>query len=104
MEHDPASLRYVIRVDGELAGHTACRNRASQRVFHHTETDDRFADRGLVVTLVTAALADVPGSGFRIVPVGPYWAEYVKKHAEEVAEVADPVDSEAPSRIREQPD
>ncbi|MGP3775886.1 GNAT family N-acetyltransferase [Streptomyces sp. SDT5-1] len=100
VEHRPDEQRYIIAVDGELAGLTEYRDRGDQRVFFHTEVDERFAGRGLAGTLVTEALADVRNSGKRVVPVCPYWAKYVKKREEETADVVDAVTPEITTWLR----
>ncbi|WP_328630884.1 GNAT family N-acetyltransferase [Streptomyces sp. NBC_00356] len=100
VEHRPDEQRYVITVDGEQAGLTEYRDRDEQRVFFHTEVDDRFAGQGLASTLVTEALADVRAAGKRVVPICPYWAKYVKKREEETADVVDPVTPEIVTWLR----
>ncbi|WP_262697853.1 MULTISPECIES: GNAT family N-acetyltransferase [Streptomyces] len=90
VERMDARHRYEILVDGERAGLTAYRDRGEQRVFHHTEVDDAFAGQGLAALLVQRALADVRGSGKRIVPVCSYVAKFVEKHGE-FADITDPV-------------
>ncbi|MGW0881856.1 GNAT family N-acetyltransferase [Streptomyces sp. NPDC002671] len=85
--------RYEILVDGKRAGLTAYRDRGDQRVFYHTEVDDAFAGQGLASILVREALTDVRDSGKRIVPVCPYVAKFLKKHAE-FADITDPVTPE----------
>ncbi|MFF3494375.1 GNAT family N-acetyltransferase [Streptomyces sp. NPDC002795] len=100
VEHRPDEQRYVITVDREQAGFTEYRDRDEQRVFFHTEVDDRFAGQGLASILVTEALADVRADGKRVVPVCPYWAKYVKKREEETADVVDPVRPEVLAWLR----
>lgn len=85
--------RYDITVDGELAGFTAFVDRGAQRIFPHTELDDRFAGRGLSSLLVREALADTRTSGQRVVPVCPLVARYISKH-DDVADLVDPVTPE----------
>lgn len=92
-EHVDAQHRYEIAVDGRRAGLTAYRDRGDQRIFHHTEVDDAFAGQGLAAKLVAYALADVRVSGKRIVPVCPYVAKFLKRHAE-FADLVDPVTPE----------
>ncbi|MFE9650728.1 GNAT family N-acetyltransferase [Streptomyces sp. NPDC006365] len=82
--------RYEILVDGRRAGLTAYRDRGEQRVFFHTEIDDAFAGQGLAARLVQQALVDVRESGKRIVPVCPYVAKFLQRHAE-FADITDPV-------------
>jgi predicted GNAT family acetyltransferase len=81
---------YEIVVDGERAGLTAYRDRGGQRVFRHTEIDDAHSGRGLASHLVRRALADTRDAGLRIVPVCPYVAQWLKRHAE-FGDVTDPV-------------
>ncbi|MER5227995.1 GNAT family N-acetyltransferase [Streptomyces flaveus] len=90
VERVDAHHRYEILVDGRRAGLTAYRDRGEQRVFFHTEIDDAFAGQGLGAQLVQQALVDVRESGKRIVPVCPYVAKFLKRHAE-FADIADPV-------------
>ncbi|WP_225102696.1 GNAT family N-acetyltransferase [Streptomyces sp. CoH27] len=85
--------RYEILVDGKSAGLTAYRDHDDQRVFYHTEIDDAFAGQGLASILVQQALTDVRALGKRIVPVCPYVAKFLKKHAE-FADIADCVTPE----------
>jgi predicted GNAT family acetyltransferase len=47
-----ADVKYTIAVDGETVGFTAFADRDNQRVFYHTEIDDRFGGRGLANILV----------------------------------------------------
>ncbi|MFC4469921.1 GNAT family N-acetyltransferase [Streptomyces xiangluensis] len=90
VERVDARHLYEILVDGRPAGVTAYRDRGEQRVFFHTEIDDAFAGQGLAAQLVQQALVDVRESGKRIVPVCPYVAKFLKKHAE-FADITDPV-------------
>ncbi|MGI5193222.1 GNAT family N-acetyltransferase [Streptomyces sp. CA-288835] len=89
VERVDARHRYEILVDGKRAGVAAYRDRGAQRVFFHTEVDDAFAGQGLGAQLVQQALEDVRESGKRIVPVCPYVAKFVQRHAE-FADIADP--------------
>ncbi|WP_328767026.1 GNAT family N-acetyltransferase [Streptomyces sp. NBC_00286] len=89
VERVDARHRYEILVDGKRAGVAAYRDRGAQRVFFHTEVDDAFAGQGLGAQLVQQALEDVRESGKRIVPVCPYVAKFVQRHAE-FADITDP--------------
>src|SRR5687767_40679 len=90
VERADARHRYEILVDGKRAGLTEYRDRDEQRVFFHTEVDDAFAGQGLAARLVQAALEDVRESGKRIVPVCPYVAKFLTRHAE-FDDITDPV-------------
>ena len=102
VEHQEAEHRYVVLVDGEKAGLTEYRDRDGQWVFFHTEVDDRFAGQGLASVLVTEAVADVRANGLRVVPVCPYWAKWVEKHADAVADLVDPVTPDVRGWLRGQ--
>lgn len=80
VRHDAAAHQYEITVDGEHAGLEVYVDHGNQRVFVHTEIDDKFGGRGLAGVLVSAALADAKASGKRIVAVCPYVAKYVTTH------------------------
>ncbi|WP_416446088.1 bifunctional pirin family protein/GNAT family N-acetyltransferase [Leucobacter sp. HNU] len=82
--HQPEQRRYAVTVGGELAGFTEYLPRdAGQRLlFVHTETFPQFAGQGLASRLVSEALAEVRGSGKRIVPLCPYVAAWLRKHPE----------------------
>ncbi|MEJ9080387.1 MULTISPECIES: GNAT family N-acetyltransferase [Gordonia] len=83
-----AQARYDISVDGELAGFTEFVDRGEQRIFPHTELDEKFSGRGLSSILVRDALADTRAAGLRVVPVCPLVARYVSKH-DEVSDIVD---------------
>ena len=70
-----------------------------QRVFYHTEVDERFAGRGLAATLVSWALGDTRSAGKRIVAVCPYVAKYVSRH-HDFDDVLDPATPEALAAAR----
>lgn len=72
--------RYVLVIDGEVAGVAHYLPHAVQDVFTHTVVDERFEGQGLGSELVRAALKDVRGRGRRIVPVCPFVAAYLVKH------------------------
>ncbi|EGD53520.1 GNAT family N-acetyltransferase [Gordonia neofelifaecis] len=93
VKRNDAAGRYDILVDGEQAGFTMFIDRGTQRIFPHTELDDRFSGRGLSSILVREALADTRAAGRRVVPVCPLVARYVSKH-DDVADIVDPVTPE----------
>lgn len=93
VSHAAAQRRFEIAVDGERAGYAEYLDHDGQRIFYHTEVDERFSGRGLAGTLVSRALDETRGAGLRIVAVCPYVAAYVKKH-HEWDEVLDPATPE----------
>lgn len=94
-----AGDRYEIVVHGEVAGFTEYLDQGAQRIFFHTEVDERFAGQGLAGILVHEALTGTVAAGRRIVPVCPYVAKYVGKHHDFDAEL-DPVTPDALAAVR----
>ncbi|TWS23217.1 N-acetyltransferase [Tsukamurella sputi] len=94
-----AQGRYDITVDGELAGFTLFVDRGEQRIFPHTELDEKFSGRGLSGILVHDALEDTRAAGKRVVPVCPLVKRYVSKHPE-VQDIVDPVTPEILAALR----
>ncbi|NNH74229.1 N-acetyltransferase [Nocardia uniformis] len=91
---DASPQHYEISVDAEHAGLTAYVDNDEQRIFFHTEVDERFAGQGLASKLISAALADTRAAGKRIVPVCPFVAKFVGKH-HEFDDLVDPVTPQA---------
>jgi predicted GNAT family acetyltransferase len=85
-----AEGKYTIAVDGETVGLAAVADRGEQRVFYHTEVEERFGGRGLATILVAGALEATRADGKRVVPVCPMVAAFIKKHPE-FADITDPV-------------
>ena len=77
-----ANGKYTIAVDGETVGLAAVADHDNQRVFYHTEVDERFGGRGLATILVGEALEATRAEGKRVVPVCPMVADFIKKHPE----------------------
>ena len=77
-----AEGKYTIAVDGETVGLAAVADHGNQRVFYHTEVDERFGGRGLATILVAKALGAPRGDGKRVVPLCPMVAAFIKKHPE----------------------
>lgn len=91
--------RYEISLDGESVGRIEYLDRGKQRIFYHTEVDDRFSGRGLASTLVAHALRGTRTTGKRVVPVCPFVAEYVR-NGTEFTDVTDPVTPAALAEVR----
>ncbi|MFF0818009.1 GNAT family N-acetyltransferase [Rhodococcus sp. NPDC003318] len=94
-----AGDRYEIVVGGEVAGFTEYLDRGAQRIFFHTEVDERFAGQGLAGILVHEALTATVAAGLRIVPICPYVAKYVGKHHDFDAQL-DPVTPDALAAVQ----
>ncbi|MBF6182849.1 GNAT family N-acetyltransferase [Nocardia otitidiscaviarum] len=91
---DATPEQFDIEVDGERAGLAAYVDTGDQRIFYHTELDDRFSGRGLGSVLIHAALTETRKEGKRIVPVCPFVAHFVEKH-HDFDDLLDPVTPEA---------
>jgi uncharacterized protein len=82
--------KFKIAVDEQTVGFTAFKDRGDQRVFLHTEVDDKFEGRGLATILVNEALDQTRGEGLRVVAVCPMVAAFLDKHPEFDA-IRDPI-------------
>ncbi|MBY0287975.1 MAG: N-acetyltransferase [Mycobacteriaceae bacterium] len=74
--------RFIISVDGTVAGFTEISDSDGRRTFPHTEVDDAFQGRGLASTLIGEALQQTKDDGLQIVPVCAMVQSYVEKHPE----------------------
>jgi uncharacterized protein len=88
-----ADGKYTISVDGETVGLTAVADRDNQRVFYHTEIDDRFGGRGLATILIQEALEATRADGKRVVAVCEMVAGFLEKHPQ-FSDISDPVTPE----------
>src|ERR1700753_2515787 len=77
-----AEGKYTIAVDSETVGLAAVADRGNQRVFYHTEVEERFGGRGSATILVGEALEATRADGKRVVAVCPMVAAFIKKHPE----------------------
>lgn len=83
MRHDPENDRYVVEVDGEIAGYTEYHLRGgSHYFFYHTELFDGYAGQGIGSKLARFALDDVRSKEGMIVPLCPFIAAWMEKHPE----------------------
>lgn len=96
--------RFDVLVGDELAGFSRYRDLdpdgggdgPTQRIFFHTEIDDRFEGRGLASALTRSALTASVEQGRRIVPV----CSYVKRWLEGHDDVAGHVDRVRPEHLQ----
>lgn len=82
VRNDVVTHRFVIEVDGEIAGYAVYEQFATLRDFSHTEIDEAFAGRGLATILVQAALDQTLADGQKIQASCPVVQCFVKNHPE----------------------
>ncbi|MER7048614.1 GNAT family N-acetyltransferase [Streptomyces jumonjinensis] len=81
----PEKSRYEILAgdDGtETAGFAEYFLAEDEIAFIHTETDPRFAGRGLAGRLARGALEDARARGLRVLPYCPFIRGWIRKHPE----------------------
>ncbi|WP_432482876.1 GNAT family N-acetyltransferase [Kineococcus esterisolvens] len=84
---DPAEHRYEAHVDGELAAIAEYLPTQQFLVFSHTEVLPGHEGRGVGSALVRGALDDVRRRGLRVVPLCPFVAAWIRRHAEDYADL-----------------
>ncbi len=82
VRNEPEQHRYAIYLDDALAGFAQYAHRDGRVVFTHTEIDDAFEGQGLGSKLAKAALDDVRSSGAQVVPLCPFIARWIERHAD----------------------
>lgn len=89
VRHDADAHRFVIEVDGAIAGFTAYRelDGGTKYDFVHTEIDPAFGGRGLGGLLVAQALERTRGLGRTVIPHCPFVAAWLRRHPGFVADV-----------------
>lgn len=79
--HDqPEQHRYVLTVDGAIAGVAVYALQGDQITFIHTQVKRAFGGRGLGSTLATYALDDARRRGLRVVADCPFVARFIREH------------------------
>ena len=79
---NPAERRFEIEVDGKLAI-AEYRLISGGIMFTHTEVPEALGGRGLGTLLIRAGLKAARERGLKVLPVCPFYAKYMKAHAEE---------------------
>jgi len=80
--HNPAELRYELRIDGELAGEIRYVKRPGTTVLVQTDIEPSREGQGLASQLVRGALDDLRVRGERVVVICPYVGAYMRRHPE----------------------
>jgi predicted GNAT family acetyltransferase/glutaredoxin len=79
--HVPGRNRYELRLGERVIGHAAYHREGNRMAFTHTEVDSACTGRGFGSRLVGDALESARGDGMEIVPLCPFVAAYVRRHA-----------------------
>ena len=82
--------RFEITSDGAQAGFAQYVTRPGRMIFVHTEIDPAFEGKGLGSALAKAALDEARAQGVRVVPLCPFIASYIERHADYADLVVDP--------------
>ncbi len=77
---DQENHRFVLELDGQVAGFTVYHLRGGRYYFVHTEVEGGHEGEGLGSVLVRGALDDVRTRGETIVPLCPFVAAWVARH------------------------
>jgi uncharacterized protein len=77
---NPASGRFEILLEGEVAGFAAYQRSGSTVSFTHTEIDPRFEGQGLGSILAGAALDATRIEGSSVLPFCPFIRGYLQRH------------------------
>ena len=74
--------RFVLVVDGALAGTAEYRLDGDDVAFLHTQIDPAFEGRGLGSTFVSEALRQLADQGVSVLPYCPFVRAYLQRHPE----------------------
>lgn len=77
---EPERRRFVVTVNGRLAGHVQYRLRPPNLVVAHTEIDPEFQGRGLGGLLARAALDVARERGLVVDNMCPFVAAWIDRH------------------------
>jgi predicted GNAT family acetyltransferase len=77
-----AGHRFVLVVDGALAGTAQYRLEGDDVAFLHTEIDPAYEGRGLGSAFVREALRQVADRGVAVLPYCPFVRAYLQRHPE----------------------
>ncbi len=82
LRNEPENDRYLVEVDGVVAGFTVYHLRGGRYFFVHTHIEASFTGQGLGSVLARYALDDVRAKGGTIIPICPFIAGFVDRHPE----------------------
>ena len=79
---NPERRRFEVRRGRRVLGWAAYEQTAELLVFTHTEVPSELEGRGIGSALIRAGLAHARENGLKVTPICPFFAAYMKKHAE----------------------
>ena len=78
----PEQARFVVTVNGEIAGFATYRLRGDVITFVHTEVAPAYGGHGLGTRLVVHGLDEARRRGLRVRPLCPLFAKFIEEHAD----------------------
>jgi predicted GNAT family acetyltransferase len=79
---NPASSRFEITVDGDLAGFLDYRKDGDEYAIPHTRIYTQYEGHGLGTELVSSALAEIATRGGTVLPYCPFIPKVIRDHPE----------------------
>lgn len=79
---NPASSRFELTVDGELAGFLDYRKDGDEYAIPHTRIYTQYEGRGLGSELVSGALSEIAARGGTVLPYCPFVPKVIRDHPE----------------------
>lgn len=77
---DPQESRYVVRVDGDVAGFTEYLLHRGVLALVHTEIAPEFGGQGLATTLIAGTLDDARARGLTVQPFCSFVRRFIAGH------------------------
>ena len=77
---DAAHHRYILEIDGRLAGQVVYLLHPGRITLLHTEVEPEFEGEGVGSRLAKGVLDDVRRRGLVVKPQCPFIAEYISRH------------------------
>jgi uncharacterized protein len=78
----PDQSRYEAQLDGQAAGYAAYFREPGAITFVHTAVEPAFEGRGVASALARASLDEARAAGETVVPQCPFFAGWIRRHAE----------------------
>ncbi len=93
----PDQHRFVVEVEGRVAGVAEYELHEGRYVFTHTVVEDEYEGQGVGSTLARSALDELRDRGVAVVPLCPFIAGWIERHDE----YADLVDDDLLADLRD---